>query len=258
MNLFDFFSFSSPVHSEIAENGADKVLSSEEENPSVHKTYVNFPTSRAPLYAISSGRSMVEMLGVLAIIGILSVGAIAGYSKAMLKYKLNKQAESLNMLFTNAFQIVKELDNTSTQNHAVYFAEIMYKLNLVPDGIKFDSQWPTHLTDIFDSNIWIYAYPDIYGIGYTFYPGHDGMEICRNLFNVYKQNADVLYAILTDRFISNDEGEEEYERGNAFYGKNYCSNSNKCIHNMSLDDIDTLCHNCLEDSTRCRIYANWK
>ena len=36
-----------------------------------------------------SGRSMVEMLGVLAIIGVLSVGGIAGYSKAMLKYKLN-------------------------------------------------------------------------------------------------------------------------------------------------------------------------
>ena len=35
-----------------------------------------------------SGRSMVEMLGVLAIIGILSVGAITGYSKAMMKYKL--------------------------------------------------------------------------------------------------------------------------------------------------------------------------
>ena len=30
-----------------------------------------------------SGRSMVEMLGVLAIIGVLSVGAIAGYSKAI-------------------------------------------------------------------------------------------------------------------------------------------------------------------------------
>ncbi len=45
MNLFNFFNFFSHAHSEIAENGADKVLSSEEENPSVHKTYVNFPTS---------------------------------------------------------------------------------------------------------------------------------------------------------------------------------------------------------------------
>ncbi len=62
MNLFNFFKSSSPAHNEIAENGADKVLSSEEENPSVHKAYVNFPTSRksaldVPLYAISSGRS---------------------------------------------------------------------------------------------------------------------------------------------------------------------------------------------------------
>lgn len=40
---------------------------------------------------IQSGRSMVEMLGVLVIIGVLSVGAIAGYSKAMMKYKLNRQ-----------------------------------------------------------------------------------------------------------------------------------------------------------------------
>ena len=31
------------------------------------------------------GRSMIEMLGVLAIIGVLSVGGIAGYSKAMMK-----------------------------------------------------------------------------------------------------------------------------------------------------------------------------
>ena len=36
-------------------------------------------------YTQAQGRSMVEMLGVLAIIGVLSVGAIAGYSKAMMK-----------------------------------------------------------------------------------------------------------------------------------------------------------------------------
>ncbi len=33
----------------------------------------------------NSGRSMLEMIGVLAIIGILSVGGISGYSKAMEK-----------------------------------------------------------------------------------------------------------------------------------------------------------------------------
>ena len=43
-----------------------------------------------------SGRSMVEMLGVLAIIGVLSVGGIAGYSKAMFKHKMSKTMDILS------------------------------------------------------------------------------------------------------------------------------------------------------------------
>ena len=48
-----------------------------------------------------SGRSMVEMLGVLAIIGVLSVGGISGYSKAMAKYKLTKAQDQIVMLLMN-------------------------------------------------------------------------------------------------------------------------------------------------------------
>ena len=48
-----------------------------------------------------SGRSMVEMLGVLAIIGVLSVGGIAGYSKAMAKFKLSKAMDQVSMLVAN-------------------------------------------------------------------------------------------------------------------------------------------------------------
>ena len=48
-----------------------------------------------------SGRSMVEILGVLAIIGVLSVGGIAGYSKAMNKFKINKTSDQISMLIAN-------------------------------------------------------------------------------------------------------------------------------------------------------------
>lgn len=48
-----------------------------------------------------SGRSMVEMLGVLAIIGVLSVGGIAGYSKAMAKFKISKAMDQFSMLVAN-------------------------------------------------------------------------------------------------------------------------------------------------------------
>ena len=44
------------------------------------------------------GRSMVEMLGVLAIIGVLSIGGIAGYSKAMNKYKVNKVTDQVTQI----------------------------------------------------------------------------------------------------------------------------------------------------------------
>lgn len=48
-----------------------------------------------------SGRSMIEMLGVLAIIGVLSVGGIAGYSKAMSKYRVNKTVDQVSRIIAN-------------------------------------------------------------------------------------------------------------------------------------------------------------
>ena len=44
-----------------------------------------------------SGRSMVEMLGVLAIIGVLSIGGIAGYTQAMKKYRVNEAVNAVTM-----------------------------------------------------------------------------------------------------------------------------------------------------------------
>ncbi len=48
---------------------------------------------------LESGRSMVEMLGVLAIIGVLSVGGIAGYTMAMNKYRANEILNGASMMY---------------------------------------------------------------------------------------------------------------------------------------------------------------
>ena len=53
------------------------------------------------IHTQESGRSMVEMLGVLAIIGVLSVGGIAGYSQAMSKFKVSKTIDQVQTLITN-------------------------------------------------------------------------------------------------------------------------------------------------------------
>jgi len=53
------------------------------------------------------GRSMIEMLGVLAIVGVLSAGGIAGYSMAMQSYKTNQLIERIQLIATRARQLYK-------------------------------------------------------------------------------------------------------------------------------------------------------
>ena len=48
-----------------------------------------------------NGRSMIEMLGVLAVIGVLSVAALSGYQKAMMKHKINKTVHQMAQIVNN-------------------------------------------------------------------------------------------------------------------------------------------------------------
>ena len=58
-----------------------------------NKTNKNYKRSQ-------KGRSMVEMLGVLAIVGVLSVGGVYGYGVAMKKHKANELLHQASMLAT--------------------------------------------------------------------------------------------------------------------------------------------------------------
>ena len=59
----------------------------------LNKTNRNYKKSQ-------TGRSMVEMLGVLAIVGVLSVGGVYGYGVAMKKHKANELLHQASMLAT--------------------------------------------------------------------------------------------------------------------------------------------------------------
>ena len=59
----------------------------------------NFCIARPHLNKISAGRSMLEMLGVLAIIGVLSVGAIMGFRQAMNRHKANVILNDVSLAF---------------------------------------------------------------------------------------------------------------------------------------------------------------
>ena len=146
--------------------------------------------------SVCTSRSMVEMLGVLAIIGVLSVGAIAGYSKAMMKYKLNKQAESFNELINNAIKIKPELDRAKS---GTFWTDFFAKANLIPDGMRYNqSQDPDFMYDVFNNATRIYYAPKSSWVDYvsvTTLPRSGkkltdrDREICRNLVTVAKENA---------------------------------------------------------------------
>ena len=78
-------------------------------------------------YSQQIGRSMVEMLGVLAIIGVLSVGGIAGYSQAMKKHNLNKLREQVILTFNNLIVIHNNNPNFELTNAVINALDVLPK-----------------------------------------------------------------------------------------------------------------------------------
>jgi Tfp pilus assembly protein PilE len=84
---------------------------------------------KAQVDLVQGGRSMIEMLGVLAIIGVLSVGGIAGYSKAMMKVKTNKTVDLISQIVANTQTLYKSQDSYAGLNDVV-----IKKAKLVPES----------------------------------------------------------------------------------------------------------------------------
>lgn len=80
---------------------------------------------------LEDGRSMIEMLGVLAIIGVLSVGGIAGYSKAMEKFKINKTIEQVAQIATNIRTLYAQQKSFSDLNNTTAI-----QMGVVPDDMS--------------------------------------------------------------------------------------------------------------------------
>ena len=98
-----------------------------------------------------SGRSMIEMLGVLAIIGVLSVGGIAGYSKAMNKFKTNKIADNVSMIVTNIRTLYAQQNDYVGLNN-----KTAIQMGVIPDELGTDATSGT-LTNAFQGTVLIDA-----------------------------------------------------------------------------------------------------
>ena len=216
MNLFKFFSFSSLTHNERRQ--ADAAL---------------------------CGRSMVEMLGVLAIIGVLSVGAISGYSKAMMKYKLNKQREQISQIMIS---LIEYRSIFTSVGHQESIVPILIKLNALPQEM-IKPNVSTAIYDNLSSNITIFRSDGdgvyfIYGMSNV---SDDNHTICRNILESFKEYSDVLFALGV-----NSDTEEGMNQQDWYYSDSFSDNYKK-IHQLDISTMNSLCEKC--DSNRCGIVA---
>ena len=91
------------------------------------------------IHSQESGRSMIEMLGVLAIIGVLSVGGIAGYSQAMNKFKVSKATDQIQTMVQNirtlyAGQKTYSGLAASAAGNALLYSAGVFTDEICPDG----------------------------------------------------------------------------------------------------------------------------
>ena len=204
--------------------------------------------SRSQLYADPKehGRSMVEMLGVLAIVGVLSVGAIAGYSKAMMKYKLNKQAEQLNTLINAVARNMHSFDNIqTTANSTTPITKYFTKMGEIPKEML--TPYENYLNDIFKTEIYIAintaATLNNKNMAIFFMldrlktKSSENLEICKNIVLTAKENRNSIQYIEVVGDYSISDSYDHY----AVFGDSYCSASNTCLKNITLDNIYTMC-----------------
>ena len=122
-----------------------------------------------------SGRSMVEMLGVLAIIGVLSVGGISGYSKAMAKFKLVKAQDQITMLLMN----IRAAYATSP-TYSGLTSTVAAEYNLAPGDMIVSTSSATKLYGAFGGEVTVTTLGD--SDNYFSITMNDlGKEACRSL-----------------------------------------------------------------------------
>ncbi len=94
-----------------------------------------------------NGRSMIEMLGVLAIIGVLSVGGLAGYTKAMKQYRINKTITQVLEISSRVSVLGDQMSSYAGLSNAA-----VIKMGMVPSELISSS---SSLTNVYGGDVTI-------------------------------------------------------------------------------------------------------
>jgi type II secretory pathway pseudopilin PulG len=195
---------------------------------------------------------MVEMLGVLAIIGVLSVGAIAGYQKAMNKYRLNKATNETVFVMRSLWNDIDKIRYHYTvpnnrENTSTYLNSYLTQMNNIPTGWKVKSPYlydnlggyyHIMLFNASQSNAntqgQILSKANREALVFDYYYDHSNPDICVNwMTNIVKPFANDISLVWTNSL------------GDVLFGPDVCDDSSrKCVMNASLSEIKRICSDC--------------
>lgn len=214
------------------------------------------------------GRSMMEMLGVLAIIAVLSVGGIASYSKAMEMYKLNKALNEYSfMIFglLERFDDIRKIGHTSSGDTGL--AELMQAIQIVP------TSWKQIDTSRFADNSGNYI-----NVFYRM-KDRDGDRLIIDMWlGGIQQNTDgtnssgafsnklciSLYQNLVQPLHKTLQYAGNYRAGSGgqyftpFWGDAYCQNGRVCLSQMKVSDFYNACNSCQKGSEICTLTLSFR
>lgn len=202
-------------------------------------------------------RSMIEMLGVLAIIGVLSVGGIQGFSKAMEMYHWNKALREWDILVNTMVKYKSELhinNNPPEGESKLSLIPILKATGDLPDDMPTEEN-DSYLMDALGNRLRIYSHNTGYiGIGYF---------ATKNNYTAYRMFLTIgsRYYNIVDKIQIYTIDDNPAKKNNHFYGVKECTvgRQSQCLENLNVAKISNICRNntVCTDAKTCRFLMYW-
>lgn len=201
---------------------------------------------------------MIEMLGVLAIIGVLSVGGIVGYSKAMEMWKIDKIVSEFSYLLAGLMEHSEQLTKMSNQNPALTcIGQFVQAANLVPESWRFfgSCNFENSIGDgvgTYTRNGMVAVEFSLGGSSDEYYePGKRRNESfsARKCKAMFKDLVQPLHGALGVVYFIRTGGSGWLD----YYGDKVCSGGRKCIKDLTPAEINTVCSSCTKSKEVCNI-----
>ena len=204
------------------------------------------------------GRSMIEMLGVLAIVGVLSVGGIAGYSKAMEKWKENKVVGEYSYLIQGIIEHLSDFEKLKGEEIRYDLLPTLAAMNLLPGNWNNAADYDGHknVSDTLGNTLSVFSRGKrvvmtiLFGASSVSESGNTvSQTFSGQLCKAFWQNLIVPlheHLYLAGVYCNNRDSLPNY-----FFNDKYCREDRQCFSKITLSDIDRICRTTAADEEYC-------